>query len=389
MLNKAPKIELNKLLVLRNIRANSNNIPVLSVSNTRGFINQSEQFSDRKISSEDTSNYKTVFKDDYAYNPARINVGSLARLRNFEKGIVSPMYVVFSANANVSKNYLDQFFLSSIFKQQMRVLLNGSVRQTLDFSALQEMTISTPTLSEQEKIGSFLTSIDSLIEKQKAKVDRLKSLKNVYLQKMFPDVNELTPQLRFKSYKSSWQKGLTSDLLIERIEIESKSNTYPLMSFVSGRGVVPKSDRYNREFLVSDVEGKDYKKTEFGDFIYSSNNLETGSIGLNNYGKATISPIYSIFYPSQKTTSTFIGRLFLRKPFIYQMLRFRQGVVYGQWRIHEKHFLKIPILYPTQDEQSLIGSFFDRLDTLISKEEAAIEQYESLKQGYLQRIFAD
>jgi type I restriction enzyme S subunit len=186
------------------MRANSNNLPVLSVSNTRGFITQAEQFSDRKVASEDTSNYKVVFKDDYAYNPARINVGSLARLRNFEKGIVSPMYVVFSANQNVSKNYLDQFFLSTIFKQQMIVLLSGSVRQTLDFPALQEITISLPRLSEQEEIGSFLSAIDRLIEKQKEKVDRIKSLKKGYLQKMFPADDEDEPEIRLNGFKVPW-----------------------------------------------------------------------------------------------------------------------------------------------------------------------------------------
>lgn len=64
---------------------------VLSVSNKQGFINQSEQFEDRIVASDDTSNYKVVKKDDFAYNPARINVGSIARLTSFEIGIVSPM----------------------------------------------------------------------------------------------------------------------------------------------------------------------------------------------------------------------------------------------------------------------------------------------------------
>lgn len=290
-------------------------------------------------------------------------------------------------DCKIDKHYLYQYLKHK--ERQIMALRVGSGLPNIQMRSLVDFEV--PILNEKEhyRIGSFLSAIDRLIEKHREKLDRIKSLKKGYLQKMFPTLFELTPQLRFTSFKSNWQQGLISDLLTERIEIESKSNTYPLMSFVSGRGVVPKSDRYNREFLVSDVEGKDYKKTEFGDFIYSSNNLETGSIGLNSHGKATISPVYSIFYPSLKTTSTFIGRLLLRKPFIYQMLRFRQGVVYGQWRIHEKHFLKIPILYPTRDEQLLVGTFFDRIDALISKEEAFIEPYESLKKGYLQRIFAD
>ena len=67
---------------------------VLSVSNKQGFINQSEQFEDRIIASEDTSNYKIVHKNDFAYNPARINVGSIARLTTGENGAFPPTRTV-------------------------------------------------------------------------------------------------------------------------------------------------------------------------------------------------------------------------------------------------------------------------------------------------------
>ena len=71
------------------------NLPVLSVNNKQGFVEQSEQFEDRIIASDDTSNYKIVNINDFAYNPARINVGSIARLKNKKCGIVSPMYICF------------------------------------------------------------------------------------------------------------------------------------------------------------------------------------------------------------------------------------------------------------------------------------------------------
>ena len=64
---------------------------VLSVSNKKGFISQDKQFDGYEVASKDLSNYKIVDRDDVAYNPSRINVGSIARLINFEKGIVSPM----------------------------------------------------------------------------------------------------------------------------------------------------------------------------------------------------------------------------------------------------------------------------------------------------------
>ena len=138
------------------------------------------------------------------------------------------------------------------------------------------------------------------------------------------------------------------------------------MAFIANEGVAPKGDRYDRSSLVNDTEGKLYKKTEYGDFIYSSNNLETGSIGLNKYGNASISPVYSIFRPTELADSNFIGMRLVRKDFIQEMVKWRQGVIYGQWRIHEADFLKIEIPVPTVEEQHMIGALLDSLDNLIT-----------------------
>ena len=144
------------------------------------------------------------------------------------------------------------------------------------------------------------------------------------------------------------------------------SEEYPLMAFIANEGVAPKGERYDRSSLVTDTENKLYKKTECGDFIYSSNNLETGSIGLNKYGKACISPVYSIFQPTGIADSNFLGRRLVRKDFINSMVKWRQGVIYGQWRIHESDFLKIEIPVPSVEEQKQIGTFLNSLDNLIT-----------------------
>ena len=144
------------------------------------------------------------------------------------------------------------------------------------------------------------------------------------------------------------------------------SDEYPLMAFISNEGVAPKGERYDRSALVTDTVNKLYKKTEKGDFIYSSNNLETGSIGLNKYGKACISPVYSIFEPTGIADSDFLGRRLVRKDFINAMVKWRQGVIYGQWRIHESDFLKIEISVPSVEEQRKIGAYLDQLDNLIT-----------------------
>ena len=168
------------------------------------------------------------------------------------------------------------------------------------------------------------------------------------------------------SFAVSWEQRKVGELLIERNEQAPMNEEYPLMAFIANEGVAPKGERYDRSSLVTDTENKLYKRTEFGDFIYSSNNLETGSIGLNKYGKACISPVYSIFHPTGIADSNFLGRRLVRKDFINSMVKWRQGVIYGQRRKHESDFLKIEISVPSVKEQRQIGTFLDYLDNLIT-----------------------
>lgn len=196
-----------------------------------------------------------------------------------------------------------------------------------------------------------------------------------------------TPTLHFTGFTAPWEQRKVADLLVERNEQAPMSDEYPLMAFIANEGVAPKGERYDRSSLVNDTAGKLYKKTEFGDFIYSSNNLETGSIGLNKYGNASISPVYSIFQPTGIADSDFIGRRFVRKDFINAMVKWRQGVIYGQWKIHESDFLKIEVAVPSVEEQRKIGAFLDDLDTLITLHQRKNEKLLLIKKSMLEKMF--
>ena len=204
---------------------------------------------------------------------------------------------------------------------------------------------------------------------------------------MSEQTSSKAPQIRFKGHSETWRTKSVSSLLTERNVQAPKSEQYPLMAFIAGQGVASKGKRYNREFLVSDELNKKYKQTELGDFIYSSNNLETGSIGTNNYGSASISPVYSIFSPTIEGDSSFIGQLLCKKAFINEMVKWRQGVVYGQWRIHESVFLKIEATFPNVDEQTQIGEYFRELDSLIGLHQRKHDKLVTLKKAMLQKMF--
>ena len=158
---------------------------VLSVNNKQGFINQSEQFEDRIIASEDTSNYKIVYKNDFAYNPARINVGSIARLRTIDMGIVSPMYICFRVRKEVVSEYLEYFFSTSYFFYEMQKRLEGSVRQCLSFEGICNIPIYIPSSEEQHTIGKKISVLLDKIDVETLYHCKLVEQKHYLLRQMF------------------------------------------------------------------------------------------------------------------------------------------------------------------------------------------------------------
>ena len=158
---------------------------VLSVSNRQGFIKQSDQFENRNVASEDTSNYKIVEQNDFAFNPARINVGSIARLTTFEKGIVSPMYVCFRTQENVAPEYIDYFFESKHFYCEIQKRLEGSVRQCLSFEGLCNIPLSLPSFEIQQRIGKRIFTLEQKIKMETDLLELLNKQKQYLLRQMF------------------------------------------------------------------------------------------------------------------------------------------------------------------------------------------------------------
>ena len=238
---------------------------------------------------------------------------------------------------------------------QYRSLAAGSTVNNLNKELVGNTYVTIPSITEQRVLGAYLEQLDNLITLHQRECISFTG-----------SAGRLILTANKKRTASSWEQRKVGDLLIERNQQAPMSDEYPLMAFIANEGVAPKGERYDRSALVTDTVNKLYKKTEKGDFIYSSNNLETGSIGLNKYGKACISPVYSIFEPTGIADSDFLGRRLVRKDFINAMVKWRQGVIYGQWRIHESDFLKIEIPVPSVEEQRKIGAYLDQLDNLIT-----------------------
>ena len=284
--------------------------------------------------------------------------------------------------------YLGYYMNSASFHNQLLPLMQGIKVTSISKTALQNTDILYPkSATEQAAIGAYFRNLDNLITLHQRKFEKLTNVKKSMLEKMFPQNGSSYPEIRFKGFTDPWEQRKVGDLLIERNQQAPMSDDYPLMAFIANEGVAPKGERYDRSALVTDTVNKLYKKTEKGDFIYSSNNLETGSIGLNKYGKACISPVYSIFEPTGIADSDFLGRRLVRKDFINAMVKWRQGVIYGQWRIHESDFLKIEIPVPSVEEQRKIGAYLDQLDHLITLHQRELEKLQNIKKSMLEKMF--
>ena len=158
---------------------------ILSVNNKLGFINQREQFEDRIIASDDISNYKIVEKKHFAYNPARINVGSIAQLKTFESGIVSPMYICFKTQNNIDSDYLEYYFSTLLFKKEVQKRLEGSVRLCLSYESLCNIPFFVPNIDEQKRISRELSLLSSKINIEDCYLSILEKQKQYLLRQMF------------------------------------------------------------------------------------------------------------------------------------------------------------------------------------------------------------
>ena len=213
-----------------------NGIQVLSVTNDQGFINS------EKRTSENVSNYKIVKDKYFAYNPYRINVGSLAYAGSEYIGIVSPAYVVFYCASDLDPEYLWKYLKSDVGLFHIRQGGKGSVRSSLGFERLQEIEIPLPPLPEQKRIVKKIKEIE----------DRTKSIINTedYIEKA---INAIVPSALSKIFgDADWQKDKIGDL-IEEI----KTGTTP----PSGERKYYKEEK--NWFTPSDFKGQMYLENSY------------------------------------------------------------------------------------------------------------------------------
>ena len=150
--------------------------PMFSVTNDRGFVPQSEQFEGRDMVGEDIKAYKIIHTNDFAYNPARINVGSIAMYTGEKPCMISSLYVCFKTTKEVNNEWLMQLLKTPKMNYYYNVNGEGGVRVYLFYPNFARIRMSIPKIEEQKKIAKLLNLIDERIATQNKIIDKLQSL---------------------------------------------------------------------------------------------------------------------------------------------------------------------------------------------------------------------
>lgn len=182
--------------IIKDKNKNQHSYRAFSISNIKGFIAQDEQFGkDNTYSKTDKSTNYIVKPGMFAYNPARINVGSIAYQNQTEPVLVSSLYEIFQTNSKIDDSFLMNWFKTSLFNRQIKRLEEGGVRQYFFIDKMKETEIKLPSISEQNQISKLLQLVNKNLDLQQRKLKDIQLLKKAYLKAIFKS-NKSTYKLK-------------------------------------------------------------------------------------------------------------------------------------------------------------------------------------------------
>ncbi|NGY69324.1 restriction endonuclease subunit S, partial [Clostridium perfringens] len=195
------------------------------------------------------------------------------------------------------------------------------------------------------------------------------------------------PKLRFKGFEDEWKKEVLGDLIVEKIEKTEDKGKYPLYSLTIESGVVPKSDRYEREFLVK-KEGN-FKIVNNNDFVYNPMNLRFGALAIYKGDfPVSVSGYYNVFSFKNRGLEKFWDNYLKTDRMMYLYNTIATGSLEEKKRVHYSQFKELKLPMPSLQEQEKIANFLSKVDSIIEKQEKKVEYWNSYKKGMMQKIFS-
>lgn len=197
----------------------------------------------------------------------------------------------------------------------------------------------------------------------------------------------IQPKLRFPEFTDGWLKQTFGDYIIEHSDKTSDKTKYPLYSLTIEEGVVPKSERYEREFLIT-KEGDSYKIVPEKAFVYNPMNLRFGALKVNHEEfPVSVSGYYNVFSIRNEEVVGFWENYLVSPKMLNYYFSIATGSLIEKLRVHFSQFVKIEKYLPSILEQEKIAKFFSEIDKKIEQQQIIISDYENMKKGLLQKIF--
>jgi type I restriction enzyme S subunit len=365
---------------------------VMGVSKVDGIVPMVE-----RIVSSDITRYKVVRKDWFAYNPMRLNIGSIARWRGDADVLVSPDYVVFfcldDQDYGIEPDYLDQLRQSARWDAFVSEGGDGGVRIRIYYKDIARLELALPPRAEQRKIAGCLMSLDKAIVAQVQKVKALKIYKRGLMQQLFPCEGELVPQIRFPEFRDApqWKKNRLEDLL-------TMSATYGIVTagefqrvgIPMLRGGDIKEGQIGENLpLVSKQVHSQYRRTSL-----RANDVVIALVGYpgeaavipDRYIGANISRAVGLLRP-KRVLSHFLASYLNSPAGRTTVLKPSAGSAQVVVNLRHLNELMIP-LPPTMVEQQRISACLSDMDRVIVAASTKLEALKIHKRGLMQQLFS-
>lgn len=334
-------------------------IPVYSVTNTRGFC---KGFFDKDVASSDRSSYKIVPYGFFAYNPSRINVGSIAWQDKEERAIVSPLYVVFGIDEEqVRQDYLMYYLKSPAVNHRINALATGTVRMNLKLSVLGDFPFSAPSLEEQKKTVAELDLLSGIIEKQKAQLKELDDLAQSTFYDMFGDPDD-----------SRYPLASLGQLAKGKLSYGSSSPSIKYdgeIRYIRITDIQDDGDLNNDKVSPCNYEQKDI--VHEGDVLFARTGATVGKTYLcKSADNGSVYAGYLIrFVPNTSLINPVYVYYFTRTPYYKEFIR-KNVVAVAQPNVNAQKYSSLNIPVPPLDLQQ---EFVDKVAS-IEKQKTALTQ---------------
>lgn len=343
--------------------------PMFSVTNDRGFVPQSEQFEGRDMVGEDIKAYKIIHTNDFAYNPARINVGSIAMYTGEKPCMISSLYVCFKTTKEVNNEWLMQLLKTPKMNYYYNVNGEGGVRVYLFYPNFARIRMSIPIIEEQKKIAKLLNLIDERIATQNKIIEDLKKLKSAIIEKLYSEI-----QGKEYSYRQLF------DVVNERNKQMEYSN---ILSASQEKGMINRDDlNLDIQFERSNINT--YKIVRAGDYVIHLRSFQGGFAFSDKSG--VCSPAYTILRPNSFLEYSYLSNYFTSQRFIKSLIIVTYGIRDGR-SINVDEWLSMKITIPSKEHQQYIVKMIWSFDRKIESEEAYTILLSKQKQYILRQMF--